>query len=232
MKKDVQFTAYDSIYQDLKDKILSGVYKPNDRLPSVMELCDIYNASDSTIRKSLDMLKKNGYVYSTKRVGVFVSDHHGKRHSFQFHELENLEIVPERYEILSVEVRSPEEVTPHLSGRDKKYLRVERMYYNNALPVLYKIDYIAFNAKFDIIKSNPEKWLEDMGLVLDSYLIKKSLRIVLENSRDDIKDKMILPYHMGMFKIEKRYYTDRGAFAAISEIYVPSSDISIRFRLE
>lgn len=45
------FTAYELIASDIREKIEENIFKPEQRLPSVLELCSEYNASDSTIRK-------------------------------------------------------------------------------------------------------------------------------------------------------------------------------------
>ena len=44
------FTAYELIASDIREKIEENIFKPEQRLPSVLELCSEYNASDSTIR--------------------------------------------------------------------------------------------------------------------------------------------------------------------------------------
>ena len=231
--KTNRFTAYDSIYHDLREKILNGVYKPNAKLPSVLELCTMYNTSDSTIRKSLDMLKKNGYVFSEKRVGVYVSEKANKFHHINFHELENLKNMPNRCEIISLSEGGKDSIPADLSGDNVRLLRVERMYYyDTVLPILYKIDYIPHKAKFRFSSSNTKKWLDEMGFVLDSYFIEKSITFSLENEREDIKDMMIIPEQIGMFRIQKEYFSEAGNFAAYSEIYVSSTDINIKFILE
>lgn len=65
---------YLSIYNDIVDKIESGIYNPNDKLPSEKELMDGYEVSRDTIRKSLNMLEQNGYIQKTKGKGSFVLD--------------------------------------------------------------------------------------------------------------------------------------------------------------
>ena len=42
---------YEIIAQDIQSKILSGFYKPDEKLPQELELCKQYDASRITIRE-------------------------------------------------------------------------------------------------------------------------------------------------------------------------------------
>ncbi|MGL4607200.1 MAG: GntR family transcriptional regulator [Eubacteriaceae bacterium] len=144
MTNERKYTAYEIIFQDIKDKILKGHYEPDERLPSVLELCDLYNASDSTIRKSIELLKKNGFVYSIKRVGLFVADFKTPKYSAYFNELEELHKVLDDYKILSwkIDIRR----NTHLST-EEKHLVIQRLFYSKGLPIFLKIDHICFQKK-------------------------------------------------------------------------------------
>jgi GntR family trehalose operon transcriptional repressor len=65
-------SKYLSIYNDIVNKIESGIYNPNDKLPSEKELMDSYEVSRDTVRKSLNILEQNGYIQKTKGKGSFV----------------------------------------------------------------------------------------------------------------------------------------------------------------
>lgn len=67
-------SKYLSIYNDIVNKIESGIYNTNDKLPSEKELMDDYEVSRDTVRKSLNMLEQNGYIQKTKGKGSFVLD--------------------------------------------------------------------------------------------------------------------------------------------------------------
>ena len=44
-------TKYERIANDMKEKIESGVYKPNDQLPFEAEMCDIWSTFESPLRR-------------------------------------------------------------------------------------------------------------------------------------------------------------------------------------
>lgn len=65
---------YLSIYSDLVGKIEQGYYQPGELLPSEKKLIAQYDVSRDTVRKSLDILVQNGYIYKEKGKGSFVQE--------------------------------------------------------------------------------------------------------------------------------------------------------------
>lgn len=65
------------IYEQIKDKIKSliieGALKKDDRIPSVRELAVSMAINPNTIQKAYKELEFEGYVYSVRAKGVFVS---------------------------------------------------------------------------------------------------------------------------------------------------------------
>ena len=68
MRKQV----YGYIVDDVVSRIANGRYREGDKLPTEKELCRIYGASQSTIKKALKELNTQGYIYSVERVGNYV----------------------------------------------------------------------------------------------------------------------------------------------------------------
>ncbi len=54
--------AYDVVFEQIENMILSGELKPGDKLPSERELMTIYNRSHPTIREALRMLEASNYI--------------------------------------------------------------------------------------------------------------------------------------------------------------------------
>lgn len=65
------------IYEQIKDKvkelIISGVLKEDDRIPSVRELASTLTINPNTIQKAYRDLEAEGYIYSLRAKGSFVS---------------------------------------------------------------------------------------------------------------------------------------------------------------
>ncbi|WP_346907730.1 GntR family transcriptional regulator [Faecalicatena orotica] len=64
---------YSQLYEILLGKITSGIWKPNDKMPTERELCERYNVSRITVRDTLDRLSKDGYIYRKQGKGTFVA---------------------------------------------------------------------------------------------------------------------------------------------------------------
>jgi GntR family trehalose operon transcriptional repressor len=67
---------YISIYKEILSKIEGGEISSGTFLPSESELMKKYDVSRDTIRKSLDLLAKNGFIEKVKGKGSLVLDIH------------------------------------------------------------------------------------------------------------------------------------------------------------
>lgn len=66
-------TRYQEIIRFIKNKINSGKYLADEKLPSENELARIFNVSRQTVRKALNELTEDGYIYSKQGAGTFVA---------------------------------------------------------------------------------------------------------------------------------------------------------------
>ncbi|WJK37749.1 GntR family transcriptional regulator [Solwaraspora sp. WMMA2065] len=53
--------------------MLTGEFKPGDKVPSTAQLCERYGVSNLTTQRALNILKKQGFVRGESGVGVFVT---------------------------------------------------------------------------------------------------------------------------------------------------------------
>lgn len=65
---------YYDLMEDLRGKILNGEIRPGEKLPSENELSAEYNISRQTVRKALEILQDEGYVYAEHGRGTFCSE--------------------------------------------------------------------------------------------------------------------------------------------------------------
>lgn len=65
--------AYIQIKEDIINKIRTGVWEKNTKIPSELNLMEIYSVGRGTIRESIKQIVDEGYVYIKKGVGTFVS---------------------------------------------------------------------------------------------------------------------------------------------------------------
>lgn len=66
-------SKHETVYRDLRKKILDGTYASRSALESEEVLCKRYEVSRPTLRKALDALKQDGLVHSRQGAGIFVN---------------------------------------------------------------------------------------------------------------------------------------------------------------
>lgn len=64
---------YEQIKDMVKNMIISGVLKSDERIPSVRELAITMAINPNTIKKAYKELENEGYIYSQRAKGYFVS---------------------------------------------------------------------------------------------------------------------------------------------------------------
>ncbi len=73
LKKDSFIPLYYQLKEELKEKIVSGEWEPETRIPSIRELCGTYDISTTTAKQAISELVHEGLLYSVQGKGTFVS---------------------------------------------------------------------------------------------------------------------------------------------------------------
>ncbi len=63
-------SKFDHIYKDIKNKIETEFYPPDEMLPSEHQLIETYDCSRNTVRRALAMLASEGYIQAIHGKGV------------------------------------------------------------------------------------------------------------------------------------------------------------------
>ncbi len=66
-------SIYEQIRSQIEKFIVTGILKPDDRLPSVRTLAQELGINPNTVMKAYQELEKNGYIYTLNKKGVFVA---------------------------------------------------------------------------------------------------------------------------------------------------------------
>lgn len=67
---------YQQIYEDVKDSIKNGTYKPDEKIPSEADLSEEYGVSRITVRRAIEDLCSDGYLIKMQGRGTFVCKPH------------------------------------------------------------------------------------------------------------------------------------------------------------
>lgn len=65
---------YLQIIEDIKIKIISGKYIPNQKLQSVRDLSMVYQVNPNTMQKALAELESIGLIYTERTNGKFITN--------------------------------------------------------------------------------------------------------------------------------------------------------------
>ena len=65
---------YFQIMERITMDIISGIYKPGEKLPSVRELAQEAGVNPNTMQKSLSELERTGLLYSQRTSGRFLTE--------------------------------------------------------------------------------------------------------------------------------------------------------------
>ena len=71
---DYDRPIYLQLMERIQHDIISGVYKPGDKIPSVRDLALDAAVNPNTMQKALSELERNGLVYSQRTSGRFITD--------------------------------------------------------------------------------------------------------------------------------------------------------------
>jgi GntR family transcriptional regulator of arabinose operon len=67
-------TKYETVKNDLREKILSGFYEINEKLPTESTMMNTYSVSRYTIRRAISDLETENYIFTIQGGGMFVDD--------------------------------------------------------------------------------------------------------------------------------------------------------------
>jgi GntR family transcriptional regulator len=71
-------SIYEQVVDNLKELIVHGVLKPDDKLPSVRDLSGQITVNPNTVQKAYAELERQGYVYMVSGLGTFVASGTGR----------------------------------------------------------------------------------------------------------------------------------------------------------
>lgn len=231
MSNEQLFTTYQVVYEDLKDKILDKTFQPGEKLSSFSELCELYNVSNITVRKSIELLRQNGYVHSRPRVGNFVNEIKNEVYALRYNQRTSMKHEPKDVKVLSVDSVDLEEMKQYTKvrpNRRAKCIKIARIHFFGQLPVMYELIFILHNPRLNIHSFNEERWINDGIGVINNYDINKKFYLSVDNHCKTIKDKLYLEEEDSMFRILIEYYTKQNRFAGISVSFASCDDIDFR----
>lgn len=146
----------------LRTQIENGEYQPHDAIPSERQLEERYNLSRPTIRQSIDLLARQGYLYRIHGKGTFVSPpklQKGMLELTSFSEDMRKRGLKPGHKILDFGYVLPDKKTSRqleISDPNKQVLRIKRLRFGDDIPIGLQDSYLALDEGQEITR-------EEMG---------------------------------------------------------------------
>ena len=206
LNRDSASPLYYQLKEYIKEAIVKGQYKPNDRLPTEEELCKVFSVSRPVVRQAYSLLIREGLVERQKGSGTFVKQT-VKRNSlftdfvtFSFEE--NIQNLEKNSKIMKLE----KEVDPRINRimglpPESETVHITRLIHEFEYPVSIIETYLPckyfqkFENFFFTISSNPiinivEKtygiYIQNIKRELNAIQISKDKAAYLHGNENDL----------------------------------------------
>lgn len=170
MKKKSQ-PKYYVLKKYLVDKINQEEYKSNDMIPSERHLTQLHNVSRITVRRAIEEMVNEGYLYKVQGKGTFVKTDKYTQDLISItsctQDVLNLGMKPSRKVITNEVIKSDKkrQKTLEILENDDVF-RLERIYYADKSPINHTTAYIPYKyfpgiEEYDFEKDSLYKILEE-----------------------------------------------------------------------
>lgn len=214
------------VYEDLFQKIQSNFYDIGDKLPTELEMQEIYGVSRAPIRQALGKLQAEGFIERKPGIGTVVVEAPGsgpwmpmggfvfqfskKWNQLQVHNLETIKVFADR--TVSERLKVP---------KDQPVVRVTRIRTENDMPVFLLRNYYV-DADVDVIKAagdifNMRQFAKEV-IGIDFSYVREELSAVVADEQLSYYLKVDPGYPL--LKIERISYDSNFQPAEYVEYYV------------
>jgi GntR family transcriptional regulator len=196
-----QIPKYYQISQEIIGLIESGKLTPGAKAPSENEIIEQYKVSNTTARKALQELEKNGVVSRVKGKGTFVLEPHIERSVTRILSFTKNMINEGRKpstKLVSLHLFEPEF---SLSVNNRRYLlqgplcKIQRLRFGDDIPILFETRYISLKFCPDIHKLDLETSLYE--------IYEKVYGLQLHEIKQELSATMLDKPCMKQFGLEK-----------------------------
>jgi GntR family frlABCD operon transcriptional regulator len=225
---------YMQIRQMIQEDINSGKYKPDEKLPTEAELCEMYQVSRITIRKAIKNLVDEGSLVRIQGKGTFVTSKKIKNELLSvsgFSEFSHqLGLLPDSRILRSNVISASQEISESLQvKKDSPVLELVRLMYVDGKPLFYDQAYYSLLRFPDLEKK--------IGLKVSTYQILKEdyqteistndkvIDVILANK--EIADLLQCETGATLFRIEKTAFDHNKRSVHLSIFMCATNKVSL-----
>lgn len=200
----------------LKDQIESGVYIVDDLLPSESQLGERFSVSRITVRRALQTLEAEDFIYRRQGLGSFVKDlhvHQGLVRLTDFVEDMSASGIASRSSVLHFK---PEDASPKVASaldleENTRVVRLDRLRLGDGEPLAFDSTWMSVFYAHLLDGKNLEK--ETLYRILESdydiCICRGRYRIEAVNATNEIAQHLDVPWGRALLLIERISYTNR-----------------------
>ena len=138
---------YFIVKKAIVENIDNDLYHSNEAIPSEKKLMELYNVSRITIRKAIDELVTEGYLYKIQGKGTYVKADEGSNNLFSItsstEDVQKMGMTPsKKTKISRIEFASPKRAKALEISTDDKVEVIGRISYANLEPLNYTIAFL------------------------------------------------------------------------------------------
>lgn len=151
--------AYAQLANILRRQVAAGTFRPGDQLPSEAMLCQSYQVSPMTVRRTINLLIDEGVVTTARGRGTFVNALEIGRAVFDLQALQNLFNNPSMtVKLLDVRIVAADERTARKLdiAVGAKIIYIRRLLTLDDDPALYHREYLIYNPTRPIVEAEME----------------------------------------------------------------------------
>lgn len=193
--EQIMLPKYYILKQKLIDKIDQEEFKANELIPSERELIQMYDVSRITVRKAIDELVNEGYLYKVQGKGTYVKADAYSQDLISItsctQDISKLGMTPSRKVISKKVIQADKKRCHNLElGTNDKVFELERVYYADDEPINHTVTYLPYKIcpgieKFDFSKESLYKVLEQQYDIKITKA-KRSIEAIL--AKDEIAE--------------------------------------------
>lgn len=199
---------YQVIQEDIIKKIKSNALKPGDKLPTESEFCQIYDTSQSSVKKALNQLVNKGYLYAIQRVGYYVNVPKHNKYLLSFNPTE-LVYLGEKRDQIRIEQLSMSEFKLPDSETDPETAIIfclPQLIYMGSIPAalsLYKLFYEKeLSSKKKAKFSDPDQMIS----ALAAFTRNRKLKIFGQEACSVVAEILKIPLSTPILVVEESCY--------------------------
>ena len=179
----------------LRGMIEKGRYAIGERLPSEIELSQMFSLNRNTVRQAISQLVNEGLVIKKNGVGTFVTSRVDNKVQYSLknitsltYEFSKLGIRPETLTVSKKVINTTDDLAEKLMlGSDKRAIQIKRVRYGNGMPLVLERSYLSYREyrkilNMDIPDSLYQTLIGEFGVALERSI--QTLRAIQLPDKD------------------------------------------------